>query len=68
MTDAQLLVLYNEALQAIATGQSYRIGTRNLSRADLKDVRETIEWLDRRINAASDKVGGLGVIKFEEQL
>ena len=34
------------AEEAIATGQSYQIGSRMLTRADLKQVREEMEKVD----------------------
>ncbi len=48
------------AEEAIATGQSYQIGTRNLTRADLKQVREELEyWAGKLAEAeAEDKSGG----------
>lgn len=66
MTNAQLLVLCNEALQAVLLGQSYEIGGRKLTRADIGQLRTTIEWLERRIEADSDKTGGLGLVTFQE--
>lgn len=66
MTDAQLLTLFNEALQAVALGQRYKINERELSRADIAEIRDTIEWLERRISVATDTTGGLGVVTFEE--
>ena len=36
------------AEEAIATGQSYQIGSRMLTRADLKQVREEMEILGRK--------------------
>ena len=32
------------AEEAVATGQSYQIGTRMLTRADLKQIREEMEY------------------------
>ena len=32
------------AEEAVATGQSYQIGTRMLTRADLKQIREQMEY------------------------
>ncbi len=48
------------AEEAIATGQSYQIGTRMLSRADLKQVREELEyWAGKLAEAeAEEKSGG----------
>jgi len=45
------------AEEAIATGQSYQIGTRNLTRADLKQVREELEYW----------AGKLAEVESEEQ-
>ncbi len=48
------------AEEAIATGQSYQIGSRMLTRADLKSVREEMEYWAGKLAAAeaSDKHGG----------
>lgn len=64
LTNSALLTLYKEALEAIATGQSYTIGGRSLSRANIREVRETIEWLERRIRRATSRTGDCDVVKF----
>ena len=48
------------AEEAIATGQSYQIGTRMLTRADLKQIRAQMEyWAAKLAEAeAEDKHGG----------
>lgn len=48
------------AEEAVATGQSYQIGTRMLTRADLKQVREQMEYWAGKLAAAEaeDKQGG----------
>ena len=48
------------AEEAVATGQSYQIGSRMLTRADLKRVREEMEyWAGKLAEAdAEDKHGG----------
>ncbi len=48
------------AEESIATGQSYQIGTRMLTRADLKQVREEMEyWAGKLAEAkAEEKHGG----------
>lgn len=48
------------AEEAIAIGQSYQIGSRMLTRADLKQVREEMEyWAGKLAEAeAEDKHGG----------
>lgn len=49
-----------DAEEAVATGQSYQIGTRMLTRADLKQIREQIEyWAGKLAEAeAEEKCGG----------
>lgn len=49
-----------DAEEAVATGQSYQIGTRTLTRADLKQVREQMEyWAGKLAEAeAEEKQGG----------
>lgn len=63
-TDATLLSLYQDALAAISYGRSYTINGRTLTRENLRDVRETIDWLERRIARSSSKTGGAGVVSF----
>ena len=44
------------AEEAIATGQRYQIGTRMLTRADLKQVREQMEyWAGKLAEAAAEE-------------
>lgn len=62
--DQASLTKYRAALDAIATGQSYEINGRSLSRANLDSVMKTIEWLERRIAAATDQTGGFGAASF----
>lgn len=49
-----------DAEEAVATGQSYQIGTRMLTRADLKQIREQMEyWAGKLAEAeAEEKCGG----------
>ena len=48
------------AEEAVATGQSYQIGNRMLTRADLKQIREQMEyWAGKLTQAeAEEKSGG----------
>lgn len=48
------------AEEAIATGQSYQIGTRMLTRADLTQVREQLEYWGGKLAEAEaeEKQGG----------
>lgn len=59
-SDAELLALYREAYATIAVkGQEYQFGQRRLTRADLAEVQQQIDWLENRIAAASS---GLTII------
>lgn len=56
----QKLQTWLNAEEAIATGQKYQIGTRTLTRADLKAVREEMEYWSARLAEAEaeEKRGG----------
>ena len=45
------------AEEAIATGQSYQIGSRMLTRADLKQVREEMEYWAGKLAEAEAEIG-----------
>lgn len=48
-----------DAEESIATGQSYQIGTRMLTRADLKQVREEMEyWAGKLAEAEAEESAG----------
>lgn len=66
ITDAAMLVLYNEALQSIALGQSYEINGRRMTRADLSAVQKMVEWLEARIEKASRTQPGLGLASLHD--
>jgi hypothetical protein len=48
------------AEESVATGQSYQIGTRMLTRADLKEIREEMEYWGKKLAEveAEEKAGG----------
>jgi hypothetical protein len=51
-TDAELLEFTRAAIATITlTGQAYTIRGRQLTRADLPDLREQLKWLEARIDA-----------------
>lgn len=56
----QKLNTWLEAEEAVTTGQSYQIGNRMLTRADLKQIREQMEyWAGKLAQAeAEEKSGG----------
>lgn len=66
-TDAELLLLYRQCLAKIAIGQTYQLNGRMMTYADLKEVREMIEWIEARVEAAADDTGGLGLAGFGER-
>ena len=47
------LQLWIEAQKAISTGQSYRIGTRQLARANLTEVLNAIKYWNDMVNQLS---------------
>lgn len=51
------LTLWMDAEDKIASGQSYTIGGRSLTRANLKEVRENIDYWDGKVQRLSR--GGL---------
>lgn len=54
MTNQEMLDAVNQAVFAIAVGgQSYKIGTRSLTRADLTQLYKIKSDLEARINAES---------------
>ena len=59
--------LYDEVVKAIQAiligGQSYKIGTRQLTRADLKELRAMKVDLENEMNAVNDN--GFKVARFE---
>jgi hypothetical protein len=54
------LALWMEADDKVASGQSYSIGGRSLSRADAKMIQENIKFWDRKVKELTD--GGIKVV------
>ena len=53
-TDEELLQFTRAAIAQITLhGQAYTIDGRELTRADLRSLREQVTWLESRINAAA---------------
>ncbi len=51
------LALYLAAEEKVLEGQSYRIGERELNRANLSHIREAIEYWDSRVKDMSSGGG-----------
>lgn len=56
----EMLTVWMEAEKAVATAQHYRIGTRELTRANLGEIRERIRYWETKVAEleAVDKNGG----------
>ena len=57
------LQMWLDAERAVATGQSYKIGTRSLTRANLADIRESIQFWRREIARLEAKHTGASVFR-----
>lgn len=58
-TEARLAVYY-EAELAVLSGQSYSIGTRSLTRANLSLIREQIDNLENQVEELKSQSEGKG--------
>ena len=59
------LARYENAMDAIVErGQSYEIEGRTLKRADLPEVRNTIDWLERKIARLKRAAGGGSPVRY----
>ena len=52
------LKMWLDAEAALATSQSYKVGTRELRRADLPEVREQIEFWENKYNKTTNEIDG----------
>ncbi len=59
----QSLRLWLDAERAVARGQSYRIGSRSLTRANLADIRESIQFWRKEIARLESKQVGARVFR-----
>ena len=51
------IAAYKAALLAVSLNQSYVIGEKRLFRADLPEIRSTLEWLDNEKTRISQPTG-----------
>jgi uncharacterized small protein (DUF1192 family) len=59
-----MLATWIEAEKAVATGQSYRIGTRSLERANLSEITKRIQyWRNEVARLESKRKPGARVIR-----
>ena len=58
------LQIWLDAEKAVATGQSYKIGTRSLTRANLSDIADRIKyWRNEVARLESGAGGGARVLR-----
>ena len=57
------LKLWLEVEDAVATGQSYKIGSRTLTRADLSEVRKQIDYWQSKYSSLSNGSAGRRVVR-----
>lgn len=51
------LRIWLDAEKAVATGQSYKIGTRSLTRASLKDIKDSIKFWRNEVDRLESGAG-----------
>lgn len=62
LADAETkLALWMAAEEKVASGQSYSIGGRSLTRANLREIREQIEFWDGKIQKIAASGGRSGM-------
>ncbi len=49
-TDAELLALYRQALADLSVAHSTTLRGKTVTRATLPQIKQTIEWLEKRVN------------------
>ncbi len=64
---ARQIALWQEALEKVSRGQEYTIGSRRLRRADLPEIRETLDWLAGQ-PTVEDERSGQGLPRFLQVL
>ncbi len=60
---ARQIALWQEVLEKVSRGQEYTMGTRRLRRADLPEIRSTLDWLDGQ-STVEDVRSGQGLPRF----
>jgi hypothetical protein len=62
---AEQLALWQEGLAKLSTAQEVEIMGKRITRADLDQVRGTIDWLERKVAAEQAGDGGYGPRLYE---
>lgn len=56
----ELVAAWTAALLKCAAGQEYVIGTRRMRRADLPEIRTTLDWLENMPTVEDEQTGRAG--------
>jgi hypothetical protein len=64
VTDAEMLKMFRWAMTTGAAGQTRSINGRTISFPPIEQLRVTIEWLERRIDATTDTSDGIALIQI----
>lgn len=67
LTDAQMLTMVNEAIQAVLLGKSYEINGRRMTREDLDKLLKAEQFYTDRIARAGNTPAdhGFGLVSFD---
>lgn len=58
------LTEWKAALTAVSRNQSYSIEGRAMTRAQLPEIRKTIDWLERKHGELSSAASGAGKVRY----
>jgi len=58
-----ILAAYQSALLALATAQSYTVLGKTVTKADLPEIRNTISWLEQKIQNEKSPDDALGIVQ-----
>lgn len=53
----EMIAKWKAAYKAAATGKSYAIGSRTLTRYDLSEIRKQLEWLESELASLDGRRG-----------
>jgi hypothetical protein len=56
---AEQLALWQEGLAKLSTAQEVEIMGKRITRADLKEVRATIDWLEKKVENEESSTAGM---------
>lgn len=67
-TDQDMVLIYRDAIVKVASGQSYTINGRTMTRANLQELQETLAFWEMRATADGNGLGmGTATVQFAGQ-